>query len=141
MKRWSRFQVDIEAVVRHAATAFRDNDVETSVNTAVRLWWTSRLRGRHFLDWRARLTSSPRNASRAVRSLVANLVDAKPCPTSLRSCAISSVTTYALEPQRRLIHVDPPSPQTPQPRVPGAPDFSDLDDKRQLSLTCTGKNY
>ena len=27
---------------------FRDNDVESSVTTAVRLWWTSRMRGRRF---------------------------------------------------------------------------------------------
>jgi hypothetical protein len=27
---------------------FRDNDVEGSVTTAIRLWWTSRLRGRRF---------------------------------------------------------------------------------------------
>ncbi len=35
---------------------FRDNDVESSVTTAVRLWWTSRMRGRRFaqLVWHAR---------------------------------------------------------------------------------------
>jgi len=47
-ERWSRFQVEIENGVRGAATAFRDNDPEASVGEAVRLWWTSRLRGRRF---------------------------------------------------------------------------------------------
>lgn len=28
--------------------AFRDNDVEASITTAIRLWWASRLRGRRF---------------------------------------------------------------------------------------------
>ena len=31
-----------------AATMFRDNDPDASVRAAVRLWWTSRLRGRRF---------------------------------------------------------------------------------------------
>src|SRR5207237_3222310 len=44
----SRFQAEIEDGVRLAAVNFRDNNVEASVNAAVRLWWTSRLRGRHF---------------------------------------------------------------------------------------------
>ncbi len=30
--------------------AFRDSDVETSVGAAVRLWWTSHLRGRRFAE-------------------------------------------------------------------------------------------
>jgi hypothetical protein len=47
-ERGSRFQVDIEQQVRTAAAAFRDNDVETSIAVAVRLWWSSRLRGRRF---------------------------------------------------------------------------------------------
>jgi hypothetical protein len=46
--RGSRFQVDIEQEVRSAAAAFRDNDVEASIAVAVRLWWSSRLRGRRF---------------------------------------------------------------------------------------------
>jgi hypothetical protein len=49
-ERASRFQVDIEQQVRIAAVAFRDNDVETSVTRVVRLWWTSRLRGRRFAE-------------------------------------------------------------------------------------------
>src|SRR5438128_370972 len=47
-ERGSRFQVEIEEGVRLAAVKFRGNDVEASVNAAVRLWWTSRLRGRRF---------------------------------------------------------------------------------------------
>jgi len=47
-ERASRFQVEIEEGVRSAAVAFRDNHVEASVSTAVRLWWTSHMRGRRF---------------------------------------------------------------------------------------------
>jgi hypothetical protein len=47
-ERTSRFQAEIEDGVRRAALAFRDNDAEASVSTAVRLWWTSHLRGRRF---------------------------------------------------------------------------------------------
>src|SRR5258708_32230305 len=47
-ERWSWFQVEIENGVRDAATAFRDNDSEASGSAVVRLWWTSRLRGRRF---------------------------------------------------------------------------------------------
>jgi hypothetical protein len=49
-ERTSRFQVELEDGVRSAAVAFRDNDVEASVSTAVRLWWTSHLRGRRFVE-------------------------------------------------------------------------------------------
>jgi len=48
MERQSGFRVEIEDGVRNAAAAFRDNDAESSVTTAVRMWWTSRLRGRRF---------------------------------------------------------------------------------------------
>ena len=47
-ERASRFQVEIEQGVRRAAVAFRADDVEASVSAAVRLWWTSHLRGRRF---------------------------------------------------------------------------------------------
>jgi hypothetical protein len=47
-ERASRFRVEIEDGIRGTAAALRDNDVEASVSTAVRLWWTSRLRGRRF---------------------------------------------------------------------------------------------
>ena len=45
--RTSRFLGEIETLLRSAAVELRDNDVEASVASAVRLWWTSRLRGRH----------------------------------------------------------------------------------------------
>ncbi len=47
-ERGSRFEIDIEEQVRIAAATFRDNDVEASIDVAVRLWWASRLRGRRF---------------------------------------------------------------------------------------------
>src|SRR5713101_1071170 len=47
-ERASRFQAEIEEGVRSAAMVFRDNDVEASVSAAVRLWWTSHLRGQRF---------------------------------------------------------------------------------------------
>lgn len=47
-ERLSRFQIEIEGGVRVAAITFRDNDAEASVRAAIRLWWSSRLRGRRF---------------------------------------------------------------------------------------------
>ena len=47
-QRTSRFDAEIEASVRTAAVAFRADDVEASMSAAVRLWWTSHLRGRRF---------------------------------------------------------------------------------------------
>jgi hypothetical protein len=47
--RASRFQADIEAIVRAAAVAFRDNDIENTLDAAVRLWWRTGLRGRRFI--------------------------------------------------------------------------------------------
>ena len=49
-ERVSRFEVDIQASVRVAAVAFRDNDIEGSVAAVVRLWWGSGLRGRRFVQ-------------------------------------------------------------------------------------------
>jgi hypothetical protein len=46
--RRSHFRLEIEDNVASAAATFRDNDVEASVNAALRLWWMSRLRGRRF---------------------------------------------------------------------------------------------
>jgi hypothetical protein len=65
MERQSGFLVEIEDGVRNAAAAFRDNDVEASVTTAVRLWWTSRLRGRRF----ARLVHEARDVTQKRISL------------------------------------------------------------------------
>ena len=47
-QRTSRFQGEVETVMRSAAMELRDNDAEASVTAVVRLWWTSRLRGRRF---------------------------------------------------------------------------------------------
>jgi hypothetical protein len=47
-ERTSRFVGEIETGVRSAAVELHDNDVETSVTTAIHLWWTSRLRGWRF---------------------------------------------------------------------------------------------
>lgn len=52
--------------VRSAAVELHDNDVEASVSTAVRLWWTSRrLRGRRF----AQLVYQARDVTRQRISL------------------------------------------------------------------------
>jgi len=47
-ERLSLFRDQIESSIRKASTMFRDNDVESSVTTAVRLWWSSGMRGRRF---------------------------------------------------------------------------------------------
>jgi hypothetical protein len=47
-QRGSRFGAEIEASVRSAALTFRADDVDASVSAAMRLWWTSHLRGRRF---------------------------------------------------------------------------------------------
>lgn len=47
-QRVSRFAAEIEASVRSAALAFRADDAEASVSAALRMWWTSHLRGRRF---------------------------------------------------------------------------------------------
>ncbi len=49
-ERTSRYQAEIESSIQGAAAAFRDNDVDASVTTAIRLWWASRLRGRRFVQ-------------------------------------------------------------------------------------------
>lgn len=49
-ERASRFDLDVEQAVRAAAATFRDNDVERSTAVVIRLWWTSRLRGRQFVQ-------------------------------------------------------------------------------------------
>lgn len=64
-ERTSRFLGAIETGVRSAALDFGDNDVEGSVATAVRLWWTSRLRGRCF----AQLVQQAREVTRQRISL------------------------------------------------------------------------
>jgi len=43
-----RYRAEIELDVRSAATKFRDNGQEASVATALRLWWSSGMRGPRF---------------------------------------------------------------------------------------------
>jgi hypothetical protein len=64
-ERTSRFRGEIETGVRSAALGLRDNNVEASVATALRLWWTSRLRGRRF----AQLVYQARDVTRQRISL------------------------------------------------------------------------
>ena len=64
-ERPSCFQDAIETGVRSAGLDFGDNDVEASVASAVRLWWTSRLRGRRF----AQLVQQAREVTRQRISL------------------------------------------------------------------------
>ncbi len=64
-ERTSLFRVEIETGVRSSAVELHDNDVEASVTTAVRLWWTSRLRGRRF----AQLVYQARDVTRQRVSL------------------------------------------------------------------------
>jgi hypothetical protein len=64
-ERTSRLVGAIESGVRSAALDFGDNDVEASVATAVRVWWTSRLRGRRF----AQLVQQARELTRQRISL------------------------------------------------------------------------
>jgi hypothetical protein len=49
-ERTSLFRGAIETGVRSAAVELHDNDVEASASTAIQLWWTSRLRGRRFVQ-------------------------------------------------------------------------------------------
>ena len=64
-ERTSVFQGEIETGVRSAAVGFGENDVEASVTRVVRLWWTSRLRGRRF----AQLVYQARDVTRQRVSL------------------------------------------------------------------------
>ena len=64
-ERTSLFGGEIETGVRSAAVELHDDDVEASVTTAVRLWWTSRLRGRRF----AQLVHQARDVTRQRISL------------------------------------------------------------------------
>src|SRR5437870_2339211 len=55
-ERASRYRAEIELDVRSAATKFRDNDQEASVATAVRVWWSSGMRGARFAELIRRAT-------------------------------------------------------------------------------------
>jgi hypothetical protein len=64
-ERTSLFRGEIETGVRSAAVELHDNDVEVSVTITVRLWWTSRLRGRRFAQLCGPTWWSPRCTYRA----------------------------------------------------------------------------
>lgn len=51
-----RYRVEIELGIRSASTKFRDNDREASVATALRLWWSSGMRGPRFAQLIQRAT-------------------------------------------------------------------------------------
>ena len=51
-----RYRAEIELDVRSAATKFRDNDQEASVARALRLWWSSGVRGPRFAQLIQRTT-------------------------------------------------------------------------------------
>ena len=55
-ERASRYRAEIELDVRSAATKFRDNDQEASVARALRLWWSSGVRGPRFAQLIQRTT-------------------------------------------------------------------------------------
>jgi len=52
----SRYRAEIELDVRSAATKFRDNDQEASVARALRVWWSSGMRGARFAQLIRRAT-------------------------------------------------------------------------------------
>ena len=47
-ERASLYRAEIELGIRSASTKFRDNDQEVSVMSAMRLWWSSGVRGPRF---------------------------------------------------------------------------------------------
>jgi hypothetical protein len=47
----------VETLVLSVANRFWDDDPNRSVRTALRLWWRSRLRGRHFVQLLQEATS------------------------------------------------------------------------------------
>ena len=56
LERALRYRAEIELDVRSAATKFRDNDQEASVSTALRVWWSSGMRGARFAQLIQRAT-------------------------------------------------------------------------------------
>jgi hypothetical protein len=69
-ERGSRYRAEIEAAVRSSALVFRADDVDASVTAAMRLWWTSHVRGRRFaqLVEQARAVTNERISLGAVAS-------------------------------------------------------------------------
>ncbi len=131
-ERGSRFEIDIGEQVRIAAATFRDNDVEASIDVAVRLWWTSRLRGRRF----AQLLGQAREVTQQRISLgvVARGEPGRRQAMPYFLAVLRDLTDKACTRSKSLQHIShatwgprgrsPLSPQTPLTPVPaGHPKF------------------
>jgi hypothetical protein len=127
-ERASRFETDIEQAVRAAATTFRDNDVEASTAVVVRLWWTSRLRGRRFVQLvgHARQVTAERISVGGVEGGEPGQRHAMPYFLAvLRDLTYQErrpQTPSAPERVAGARGVPPPSPGTPYPSALRAPD-------------------
>jgi hypothetical protein len=114
-ERASRFQVDIEQAVRSAAMAFRDNNVDASTETVIRLWWTSRLRGRRF----AQLLQQARQLTQQRISLGA-IERGQPGQREAMPYFLAVVRQLAERERHQRGHgAKPPSPTAPNPSAFG----------------------
>src|SRR5438045_224900 len=122
-ERASRFQVDIEQALRAAAATFRDNDVETSTAVVVRLWWTSRLRGRRFVQLvgQAREVTATRISAGGVERGEPGRRQAMPYFLAVlrdltkQERPSSKPSPHRSEDSTGARGVPPPSPETPYP--------------------------
>ena len=142
-ERASRFQVDIEHQVRSAAIAFRDNDVENSTAAVVRLWWTSRLRGRRFVQLlrQARDVTQARISMGAVELGEPGRRQAMPYFLSVLRRLVSddlltrsSKTRQRIRPSARGHGAFRPLPPQPPTPAPAGARFSDLERPKAASL-------
>jgi hypothetical protein len=129
-ERSSRFQVDIEQEVRAAAAAFRDNDVEASITVVIRLWWTSRLRGRRFahLLHQARDVTQARISVGVVERGEPGRRQAMPYFLAVLRDLVNQDRRTPSRVQRirdtsRRTGVEPPSPAAPYPGACGHPNL------------------
>lgn len=124
--RTSRFRTDIECTVASAATAFRDSDMEASIDTALRLWWTSRLRGRRF----AQLVTQARHITQERISLgvIQHGQPGRRQAMPYFFAVLRDLIAHDSRARRRRAHRgQPSSPQTPHLPVPAGTRLSDLD--------------
>jgi hypothetical protein len=131
-ERASRFQTDVEQAVRAAAATFRDNDVERSTAVVIRLWWTSRLRGRRFVE----LVAQARGLT-AARISVGGVQHGAPGQRQAMPyflAVLRDLTNQERRPRRPSAPqrdstgargVPPPSPATPFPSALTGTRFSD----------------
>ena len=131
-ERASRLQVDIEQEVRTAAAAFRDNDVEASITLTVRLWWSSRLRGRRFAQLlrRARDVTQARISVGVVERGEPGHRQAMPYFLAVLRDLINQDRLFQRHPQPsrsldtpRGTGAEPPSPAAPYPSACGHPNL------------------